>query len=80
MDKSNRDELILHKGRGNSGLLDMKEGEYKMKGVNVWFWISHSLKNISFHPVAGFEKIAVDTYMEMWDLIYKYIEEGYRVG
>lgn len=50
-----------------------------MKGMDIWFWISHNLKNIAFHPVTGFEKIAVDTYSEMWELIYEYIDKGYRV-
>lgn len=37
-----------------------------MKGMDIWFWISHNLKNIAFHPVTGFEKIAVDTYSEIF--------------
>lgn len=50
-----------------------------MQRGDILFWISHKLKNISFKPAIGFEKINVDTYTEMWELIYTYVDSGYRV-
>ncbi|WP_187374081.1 hypothetical protein [Murimonas intestini] len=51
-----------------------------MKGMfAICFWISYSLKQISFKQAAGFEKISADTYEEMWELVYSYVEKGYLV-
>lgn len=45
----------------------------------LWFWISHKLKNISFQQVTGFEKMTAGNCQEMWELVYSFIEQGYRV-
>ncbi|MDD3137421.1 MAG: hypothetical protein PHX08_00400 [Lachnospiraceae bacterium] len=50
-----------------------------MSKGDIWIWISHKLKCISFHPLNGFEKTCMDTYTEMWELVYLLVEQGYRV-
>lgn len=50
-----------------------------MARSHISFWVSHTLRYISFRPATGFEPMEVDTYSEMWELIYEYVEHGYRV-
>lgn len=43
------------------------------------FWILEKKKCLSFHSETGYEIVCAATLAEMWQRIYRCIEEGYRV-
>ncbi len=51
----------------------------KEKKKDFVFWVSHSVKCLSFHQEPKFEqKIFID-YSVMWKTIHELIEQGYTV-
>lgn len=41
------------------------------------FWVSHSLKCLSFHQEPRFECLTFENHFEMWQMVHDFIERGY---
>lgn len=45
----------------------------------VYFWISETARQISFHSEKEFKIVEALGYEEMWNLVYGLIDNGYKV-
>lgn len=46
-------------------------------GQSFVFWVSHSLKCLSFHQETQFKPISFESHSEMWQMIHNLVERGY---
>lgn len=44
------------------------------------FWIDYKTKALFFSPKIGLERISFPTEAEMKQVVYSYVESGYKVG
>ncbi len=42
------------------------------------FWVSNSLKCLSFHQEPRFECFTFESHSEMWQMVHDFIERGYN--
>lgn len=43
------------------------------------FWISHTLKCLSFHEESRFERMDFVSHLEMWRKVHELVDCGYAV-
>lgn len=43
------------------------------------FWVSHSLKCLSFHPDPRFEAMNFSDHTAMWQMVHEFVQQGYVV-
>lgn len=57
----------------------MERADENRTGKSFVFWVSHSLKCLSFHPDSRFEAIDFSDYSAMWQMVHEFVQKGYAV-
>lgn len=57
----------------------MEKADKKKIGQFFGFWVSHSLKCLSFHPESRFELLDFADHTVMWQKVHEFVDKGYVV-
>lgn len=60
-------------------VVEVEMMESKLHKTQFVFWVSHTLKCLSFHFEPQFERIDFAGHSEMWQAVHKLVEKGYVV-
>lgn len=57
----------------------MEKADRKNSEQSLVFWVSHSLKCLSFHPAPRFETMKFPDHSVMWQMVHELVQQGYVV-